>query len=578
MKKRLSVLLASAFAAVLALVMAVPAYAAGENFTLTIKSKTAGHTYEAYQVFKGTISTDGTVLSDVEWGDGVDGEAIITALKDDLIIGSDFEGVTTASQVADVLKGYQNNSKQLDAFAAIAGAHLVDGESHDSTGGTYEDEESAYVYQVTGLDAGYYLVQDASGSPSDSANAKTKFILKVVGKVTVEAKADQPPIDKVIDGEADTDPATEGDVDYNNASIGDKVPYKIASRVPSMDGYNRYWFVVNDTLSAGLTFSDDVAIKIGSANLTKGKDYTVTQTANPDGTTSIKIVFIDFLEKWSSSTSQDIVITYTATVNEDAVIGNAGNENSANLVFSNNPNVTYDGDEPDKGDVAGKTPDSKTYTYVTGVTLLKVDELGNRLTGAQFQITGERENIVLVVRDVFTLDAGGTYYKLKDGTYTTEDPTPETEDKYESTTDKYALETETVPVTTNDDVKATGWVGDDGKLVFNGLGAGDYTIKELVAPDGYNLLEDDIKLHITWSAPSMGSTECTWNASAGDGYQASYDNASGTIQLTVENRSGATLPSTGGMGTTMFYVVGGVLVAGAAVAYVVKRRMDANNA
>ncbi|HBG3383020.1 TPA: hypothetical protein KQB18_004254, partial [Clostridioides difficile] len=178
MKKRLSVLLASAFAAVLALVMAVPAYAAGENFTLTVNSKTPGHTFEAYQVFKGTLSTDGAVLSDIEWGTGVDGAAILDDLISDETIGDDFKAGMSAADVADVLKGYENNGAKLDAFAAIAGAHVKSEAKHTSTGGAFDDEIDRYVYTISGLDAGYYLVQDASNSPSDSAHAKTKFILE----------------------------------------------------------------------------------------------------------------------------------------------------------------------------------------------------------------------------------------------------------------------------------------------------------------------------------------------------------------------------------------------------------------
>lgn len=584
MKKRLSVLLASAFAAVLALVMAVPAYAAGENFTLTVNSKTPGHTFEAYQVFKGTLSTDGAVLSDIEWGTGVDGAAILDDLISDETIGDDFKAGMYAADVADVLKGYENNGAKLDAFAAIAGAHVKSEAKHTSTGGAFDDEIDRYVYTISGLDAGYYLVQDASNSPSDSAHAKTKFILEVVGSVTAEAKADQPPVDKVIDGQHDTDPVTDDDATYNNASIGDKVPYIITSSVPHMDGYNRYWFVVSDTLSKGLTYNEDLSVQIGSTDLEEGTDYTVTATKNQDGTTSLKIVFKDFLTKWGASAEQDIVIKYSATVNEDAVIGTGGNSNDVKLIFSNNPNVDYDGDEPgeDNDKPVGETPESTTYTYVTGVTLLKVDDgkPANALTGAQFEISGTRINKVLVQQGVYKLDASGAYWKLKDGSYTTTNPTEQTKDLYESLTDKYVLTTETSVVDAHEQVKATGWVDENGKLVFEGLGAGVYEIEELVAPNGYNILEDPIELTINWAAPSNPETsDCTWSATAADNAAvASYDEASGTIKLTVENRSGSLLPSTGGMGTTMFYVVGGVLVAGAAVAYVVKRRMDANNA
>ena len=586
MKKRLGVLLASAFAAVLALVMAVPAYAASGDNTITIKSETSGHTFEAYQIFAGDyyVDGDGTAsLSNIKWGDGVtDGDALLTALKDDATIGSYFADDATAADVAETLatatvadsqdKAFEDNAANIDAFANVVSEFLsgTHSDSGDPTG------TAPYAYTINNVADGYYFIKDADNSLDDAgANAYTKFMLQVVADVTVDAKADVPTINKTTGDPVDLDVV---DLTGNNASIGDKIPYKVTSTVPDMDGYEKYFFVVTDTMANGLTFNDDVAIKIGEKTLKEGTDYTVSQ----DGQT-FEIVFKNFIQ-YKAQKDAKIVITYSATLNQDAIIGSAGNENKVYLTYSNNPNTDYKGeDKPVPDDPVGKTPESKTYTYTTGINLYKVDENSEFLTGAQFQISGDRVETVLVNKRIFKEDANGTFWRLKDGTYTDVDPGTAgiSADTYEDTSKKYSEVTEVTQETVTTPVETTGWVDSTGHITFEGLAAGTYTIHEIVAPDGYNLLDQDIVIKIDWKAPAVLGEECTWNVNK-EGSNDLGDQATvtedGTIAITVKNERGSLLPSTGGMGTTMFYVVGGVLVAGAAVAYVVKRRMDANNA
>lgn len=546
-----------ALALIMMFALALPAGAASDNNTLTITSKTSGHTFQAYQVFDGDYYEG--VLSNVTWGDGVDGAALLAALKADGNLGTHFTNCTTATDVAEVLSGegspFTDNSELLDDLADVVSNHLT--ASHTDSGAP-SGQAPNFTYTITGLKDGYYFVNEADMSNANN-NAYTKFMLQVVGDTTVAAKADVPTIDKSF-----AEGGNQGD-----ASIGDEINFKLTSKVPNMDGYDKYFFVVHDTLSTGLSFKEgSVAVKVGTETLTPNDDFTVTHRNQ-----TLKIVLNDFIQYKESQPNANIEITYTATLNENAVVGVEDNPNDVYLVYSNNPNVVYNGDnEPSGDDPVGETPHDRTYTYVTGLELKKVDADGNALTGAQFQLSGTTLNTVLVYKDQFTLDDEGTYWKLKDGTYTTTAPSGNDE-LYESTTDKYTRERVKDTVQNAGTTNATGTVGDDGILRFDGLSAGTYTITEMVAPDGYNLLDEPIQITISWSAPSTEGGDCTWTVSGVQG--ATVQN--GIITMTIENDKGSTLPETGGIGTTIFYVVGGILVVGAGVLLVAKKRMNADN-
>lgn len=566
MKRIASVLLTLVMLAALA----IPAMAAGETGSITINDaanvSVAGKTFNAYKILDlKMVGTDGYVYT------------VPTEMKQfyidryDGINGS--EGDFDAQVVAEI-------GKESDLFAFAADA-LAAAKTANITPGTATAPDGAKSVTINDLPLGYYVVEDAGAATPISA-----LILDTTNpNPSVTIKADKPSIDKNIDGTKDTDNATTGDVKYNNAAVGDKVPYKVTSKVPDMTGYTKYYFVVNDTLSKGLTFNNDVAITVGSKTLEKGTDYTVDPKVNDDGTTSVEIVFKNFIqykelkdgETVLAKTGSDITITYSATVNKDAVIGVAGNPNEVKLTYSNNPNVKDDGtpsnpDKPTTGSPIGETPESVTRTYVTDIEIIKVDPAGNRLTGAEFEITGEKTNIVLVTKDVYTVDENGTYWKLKDGSYTTDDPNTEGMDKnkYENTTIKYSKTVETKEIVKAENVNYTGTVGADGVLRFEGLSAGTYTITEIKAPAGYNLLKAPITVTIGFTAPTAPSTDCTWTYTGTD-----VVNGTNINQVTVTNQAGTELPSTGGMGTTIFYVVGSILVVGAAVLLITRKRMGA---
>lgn len=542
-KRIFSVFLTCVLAFTMAFAMGLTASAADTTYTITI-NKPAGdidRTYEAYQIFKGNLSGD--TLSDIEWGTGIDGAAFLDVLDDN-------EPYTTckdAKAVAEKLATFKEDSDGAVAFATLAGKFLTTVKATSSAG------------QITNLAAGYYLLKDVTpGTPGTDA-ALSRNILKVVNNVEVNPKADHPTVDKKIGTDISSGVAA------NEATIGDKVPFVIASKVPKMQGYTKYFFVLNDSMTAGLTYNKDVAIKIGNTTLAStAYDVVYDDTAN-----TMKIVIKNFIQ-YKSQADADIVVTYSATLNENANLStNKGNKNTVKLTYSNNPNVDYKGDnEPTSTDPVGVTPEHVTVTYSTQLQLTKVDGKDkSKLEGVEFQITGTSIKTAVSKGHYFKQDAAGTYYQLKDGTFTDTAPAPETESRYVSNL-KYADVTGTAEETNMQKVTARGTTGTDGVITFGGLGAGTYFITELKTKDGYNLLTAPITVEIK---ATPGTTSCTWTAKV-NGNDATF--ADDMVKLTVENNKGSDLPITGGIGTTIFYVIGGLLVCGAVVMAITKKKLS----
>ena len=548
MKKLASLLLAL----VMALALTVPALAV-DTYSITVKNPNKNisinnNKYSAYKLFDVTYDSENHVAYTVS-----------EKFKD-----FTYDGKSGDDLIAEVAK---MSADTLDAFAKAALAYATANSIAAAGTVTAASEEAT----ISLTEPGYYLVTGTATASEGQTVTAACALTTAKPDATIDVKADAPSVDKKI--VEDT-----GDVKANEASIGDSVNYKITSKVPNMKGYTKYFFVMQDTLSKGLTFNDDMAITVGNKTLTKDTDYTLTPTTNADGTTFLEIVFKDFIQY---TTGDAIIVTYSATLNQDAELNPAvGNPNEVKLIYSNNPNVVGEGtpenpDKPAPGDVTGETPKSETKTYVTGIKITKVDGKDTKiLTGAKFEIKGEGMKIVLVNKEMYKKSESGTYYMLKDGTYTTTAPdTDKTSagynaDSYDNTTIKYEKVTKVEKTTVPTEINATGYVDENGVLTFEGLGAGTYTITEVVAPNGYNLLKDPITITITANATLTG---CTWTVKNGN-----TDLSAGTgylFGLTVENNAGSTLPSTGGIGTTIFYVVGSVLVIGAAVVLITRKRM-----
>jgi fimbrial isopeptide formation D2 family protein/LPXTG-motif cell wall-anchored protein len=461
-------------------------------------------------------------------------------------------------------------------------------------------------YEATGLADGWYLVKDETSSLTGSARSAN--ILAVKGSTAITPKYSLPTLEKKIVSGVTL-------VDANTAAIGDTITYQIKTKVPDTTGYNRYFFIVEDNLSAGLTYNaDSIAVKVcdtddstPDVNLTKDADtnYTNYGTDNADyyvttsGTTNIKIVFEDVLNNFEEfNVGDDIVITYTATLNSNASIDpNTGNPNSAKLIYSNDPNVDNTGivdddpetpDYPDEplppdetpgsetpGDVVGETPWDKVNTYTTAIKIKKVDQDGQPLKGATFTLQGTNLNQVNKVSgSTFTQDDSGTYWKLNNGSYTLIDPdTLDAKGKanYDSLTTKYTktLASASALTATGSPKSVSATVDDDGYLTFSGLNAGDYTLVESGVPSGYNKA-DDISFRLSTTSLTENSAEWA-NNSDKFGYMDTDD----MFPTQIVNRKGSILPTTGGIGTKLFYIFGSILVAGSVIFLVTKKRMSA---
>ncbi len=571
--KRLSSAIISAAMFISAGITVMPSFAA--DYTVTIQkpsgsNDTAQHTYEAYQIFAGDLSGEGddAVLASIEWGTGINSETFITALKASTAFGetNPFAACTTAQSVADIIDEWEpdnaaNTDKDkhkayIQAFADIAASNLTE----EKTAGTQGNNK------LTLRTAGYYLIKDKNGSlDGQKLGAYSDYMLKVVDTVTITAKEDVPTIEKKILEDSTLKEA-------NTASIGDVVTFQLNSVVPDMSAYDKYFFVINDDMCEGLTFnSSSVKIYIGDSTSPIDSTYYQVQTnsAETDGHT-FQIVMNNFKANYGNKAGQPIKVTYDATLNEKADGTDNGNVNTVNLTFSNNPNVKQNGtNEPSGDDPKGITPDSKTKTYTTGILLRKVDSSDNALTGAVFELKGTGvKKIVVTTVDGFKEDANGKYYKLNDGTYTIYPPTDANRDSYENVDKKYTLVTNTLSSSgSGADSYVSQTVDSLGIISFFGLGTGTYYLTETKAPPQYNKLANPIKIEIT-ANPTFTSPNWTIKR---DGSVLTAPN--GIYEFKVVNNKGVTLPGTGGSGTAIFYIIGGIMVTGAFVLLITKKRM-----
>lgn len=506
-----------------------PAAPAGRH-TITIRFEKPEHEYKAYQVFKGDYfeDADGGHLSTISWGSGVDGETLLAALKAETNAGlaTDFENANTAEEVADILAGYGDDRAKLDAFAKLVGAHLTDVVAGTSTQSTAKDDAGQYVYTIPVTGDGYYFVKDSKTLSAGADDAYTKYILQVLNDVEIHAKADVPDIDKKITGVDGTNQGKQGS--YN---VGDTIYFALTSKVPAMDGYTSYTYKVTDTLSSGLTLVQEngkpkVEVTIYGTAYT---DFTATLNNN----NVLTIDFTDFIGQ-KANAGRDIVIRYSAVLNENALTTNK-ETNTVNLEYSNDPNTTG----------TGKTTDKKTYVYNFDIDIVKVDQNNKEklLDGAEF-----------VLYRVNDQDKKEYYH------YTTEKKTewvPLNDDELETVTEAVKAGNITSKKTTI-----------VGKTSFTGLKAGTYYLLEIKAPDGYSLPTAPVKVVITAVYDANGAID--------KDHSNVQVKANGHLYIDekITNKPGPVLPSTGGIGTTIFYVLGGILTVAAIVLLIVKKRME----
>ena len=555
-KKMLSLVIA------LAMVMAMGLTAFAEDaptYKITItKDSTdkAAHTYGAYQIFKGDLAEENgkKTLSNIQWGDNVTSATAITELQKIEAFSNlpaDASAATVAKAIADA--NLTNDSAGAKAIAdAFAAAVTSPKKTVDIAAGETSGE-------ITGLAAGYYLVKDTAAVSGEGAS--TRYILKVVSNVSVTEKANVPSVTKKVKEKNDTTNATTNWQDAADYDIGDEIDYKLEGTLPSefavFKKYTVYKFT--DELSAGLTYKADSAKVV--LNTENGTDITELFDISVSGqilTVSLKNGK-DLRADNRFTKDSKIIVLYKATLNENAERGSEGNPNEVELEFSNNPYWNGEG-TPD----SGKTPKDKVIVFTYEIKALKVEPTSDAaITQEAYEALTDTDKAKYVkVGEKYQKTqelngAGFTLYKNVNGTYE-------------------AVGKEIKNTTT---------------FEFKGTDAGKYKLVETTVPTGYNKAEDiEIEVTATYDTDSAdpkltglrvtpetaGFVVESTNTTTGEGADAvTTTTYSGVISGKVLNQKGATLPSTGGMGTTLFYVLGAILVLGGGVVLISRRRMEA---
>lgn len=366
--------------------------------------------------------------------------------------------------------------------------------------------------------AGYYLFKDTTEGVSGEL-----YVVEVVGNVSIKAKnSNVPDFEKKLKDANDTDGTTSDWQDVADHDIGDEIPFKLQGTVAAdYAEYSKYYFAFHDKEEQGLTFNENsVKVYLDNNEITTGFEVKTSDFAQGEDCT-FEVIFNDLKQISGVHAGSVIRVEYTATLNEKAVIGGNGNLNKAQLEYSNNPRSETDTDRTVWDNVV-----VFTYQVVVNKYANSVGE-NNKLAGAEFTLTK----------------------KLKDST-------PKV---------------------------ITAVKSPDGKqFTFKGLDDGEYTLTETVTPEGYNTIEPitfnvSANHEITWEGTGTRNAllkSLTGNQVKGEITFEKNANVNGSLVTDIINKSGTTLPSTGGMGTTVFYVVGGGLMAVAVVLLVTKKRME----
>lgn len=500
---------------------------AADNATLTVSTtdtKFAGKTVNAYKMFSATVSSDGGAVSHT-----------LTDGWKPFFMSSTLDGLTgvTDANVNDKANEYVSKLKDsaLTAFAAKASNWAQTKTNNITADATATVSENAatdgkYTATFTGLDYGYYVVAVPGATLADAKGQYAALVRVHSTTVGVDIKGDLPTVDKKVQVNGTGQNATD-------AKIGDTLTFTLTSTIPDMSAYSTYTFNFKDTLSKGLTFEQVKSVKVEDKTLSVNTDYTVTPPTAPNNT--LTVAMNDFKAKQQANAGKKITVTYTATLNKDAVVGGAGNVNSATIQYSNNPSTNGTGDsEPSKVRVFtyGFTVDKYTGDQYT--------DAATRLAGAKFTLAPKNGEPMSFVQ----VNAGSGTAKAD-------------EYRVANAGETGATTTITTP--------------ENGKVDFQGLKNGEYTLTETEAPAGYNKLASAIGVKVDGRNDGTDNTDATVTITYNNDNGSVYGEHASNGVIPVRNKSGVTLPGTGGMGTIAFTVIG-VLVIALGVAWTLKRK------
>lgn len=537
MKKAIKKLLAALLAVAMVCAMAIPAFAYD-----TEEDIDKNHCYDAFQIFDGVVSDDNTI-SNVQWGKNIPHpEDFLPKLKADSTLSSEFANADSLQEVLDVMKGWTTSDDNSIAFARFVCNYIYTDANADSNPVLQGGHTGAFEVQKPG----YYLIVDTSSFSSDangdSYHAYNSFLLKVTKAyyhIQITPKVEKPTVEKKVYDNDDN--SSWGDNDGWGSSadhaINEEFQFQLIATLPASenngrayDYYNEYAVRFNDTLSKGITYDrlDSVVINSNGHTYDIPKDspkYNVDVShLESDHSFVVSIPDVKTCVEdpgFNLNNGATITVTYTAHLNENAAVnGSAENKNSVRLQYSNNP-------RPD-GEYWGYTPTPESevyvYTYQLNNTKLAETENGTPLPGAGFRLYSDADykNEVKLYQD------GEFYYPIKDAT-----------DK-----NKEAVEMKSAA---------------NGQFNVKGLDAGTYYLKETTTPADFT--------------PCSVIPPVTITANH-NGNHVELDSSKLSTTIINKKAGGITLPSTGGIGTTIFYVVGGGLMVAAIVLLVTKKRME----
>ena len=530
MKKVIKTLLAALLAVAMVCAMAIPAFAYD-----TEEDIDKNHCYDAFQIFKGVISKDNPTLSGVDWGQNITEPDIFLAnLKNDPTIGEKFETAATAQEVLAVISQWSNSDDNSIAFARVVCHYLYPDAN--------ADPKPVITDHTGGINipkSGYYLIVDTSTfSDDDFYHAYNSFFLLNVPQtpyvVLVNHKVVKPTVEKEVYDNNDIG-STGGWGSSADHAINEKFQFQLIAKLPAgrdegraYDYYDKYTVCFNDTLSEGITYDglDSVVIESNGTpyDITNDSSKYDIDISNLKSQNSFVVKIHDVKNCVANlNDGATITVTYTAHLNDKAYVNIAGgstsNINKVYLTYSNNPK--------DESSI-GKTPESTpvyVYTYQLNNTKYHDDDNPNNvLAGAGFRLYSDEachdeDEIKLKMND--------------DDTYSRD----------------FSTEGKGVEMIS----------GQDGQFNVKGLDAGTYYLKETKTPDGYSACK---VIPVTIKADHSRND------------QVNLEGSNLTNDIVNIKAGGITLPSTGGIGTTLFYVVGGGLMVAAIVLLVTKKRME----
>ncbi len=529
MKKAIKKLLAALLAVAMVCAMAIPAFA--YNPGETKEDLNTKHDYGAFQIFEGVISKDNETLSDVNWGRNItEPDIFLAKLKEDPTIGGKFETDFTAQDVLAVISKWHDSDDNSIAFARVVCHYLYPDANANPTPVATDHTGGINIPK-----SGYYLIVDTSTfSNDDFYHAYNSFFLLNVPQtpyvVLVNHKVVKPTVEKEVYDNNDIG-STGGWGSSADHAINEPFQFRLIAKLPASenngrayDYYKEYAVCFNDTLSKGITFD-----KLDTVEITNGDGGTPqvinNYTLDPNDPQSSFKLSIDDVKTCVPDLNKGatITVTYTAHLNENATVNTEGgsnttdNKNSVYLEYSNNPRISTSLDHTPESEV-------RVYTYQLNNTKHAEKEDGTPLPGAVFQLYSDKD----CTQEVKLYKVGNIYFPIKDAT-----------DKEKDAVQMIS--------------------GQDGQFNVKGLDAGTYYLKEITPPDGYSACKE---IPVTIKADHSRND------------QVNLEGSNLTNDIVNIKAGGITLPSTGGIGTTLFYVVGGGLMVAAIVLLVTKKRME----